>query len=65
MAYYFCYKWGWNMFGVALASSIQMTLRWVILKVICQLDKNLERSEIPLMHPDSWKDLEEMAVIGW
>jgi len=53
------------MFGVALASAIHMCLRWVITLVLFKLDEDLEKSDIPLTHPDSFKDLGKMAIIGW
>ena len=64
LAYVFCVYLDWKMFGVALASCIQFSIRWFVLLVLCKWDKDLRRCELSLMHPDSWKDLGEMFVIG-
>lgn len=64
MADIFCTRWGWNMFGVALASCLHFVIRWLVMLVFCKIDEDLQRSELPLWHPDSWKGLGEMFVIG-
>ena len=53
------------MYGVALSSSIQFFIRFLILLVCCLYDEELQECEISIMHEDSWIDLDKMFTVGW
>lgn len=54
-----------KMTGVAISTSIHFVIRFIIQYLCCICDKDLQRSHIPLWHPDSWNGLGEITKIGF
>ena len=58
-------KYDMKMTGVAIASSVHFVCRFLIILVCAKMDPHLNRSFIPIFHPDSFKDLGYVLEIGW
>jgi len=54
-----------KMLGISIATMIHFIMRFLGNRTICQLDSHLSRSFVSIRDPDSWKDLGEMAWLGW
>ena len=57
VAYVLAVCFDMKMVGVAIASCVQFIFRFLIIFICAKLDKDLNKSFIPIFHEDSFKDL--------
>ena len=65
LAYYLAVDLDMKMLGVAIASSVQFFMRFLISFVFCFANPKLRRSMISLTNAESWKNLGDMFTIGF
>ena len=63
-AYVLAVVFGWKMLGVAIASSLQFCVRFLVLYTLLKNTKEFKKCIIPFSDPRSWEGLWEMHNLG-
>ena len=64
IAHYLVKELNMKMTGIAIATSLHFVMRFLIAVLCVRRDRELQKSLIPLNHPDSFKNLGEIAKLG-
>jgi Na+-driven multidrug efflux pump len=64
VAYLLVDKFEYRMTGVAVASSLQFVVRFLVSAIGVRYDKELQKAVIPFSDKASWVDLKDMMKLG-